>query len=536
MLRSQFFLNQNNLLKMVSNRAGIPPKDSINISASRVFVIRNEALEPFLAHSTNCANLIGIDLGFYCSEYIDSIAFTEIPAESDFMILWLNWDRIKPESVAHFFSANSRISSWARDSRCYFVLPSAVGMHRNSDFKKYLEKLGWPTDRQIEGLYDPKDKNPRIKMGYLRDELDSISNLIGLRLPSMHPLIRIRALILDLDNTLYQGVFGEDSDENLHADNSHVILQKELKNLQESGVLLCIASKNNISDIDSIFESNLLSELKKQDFVLIEGGWESKSESISRILSKLNFGENFVAFIGDNKRELFEVGSEFPNIICIDGSDPKEVLLVFRTSLSFDTSSSEEIAKKRVQDIQNSASRKRELNRSIDKDTMLVDISTKIRAQRADKSKELVRANELFRKTNQFNLSLARTEPSVDCIFANSHGIILSSISDRFSDSGIISAIYYLISGDSLEIAEFVISCRALGRDAEKYIFRAMLEKISEDFENLRITAVFREGPKNKPAFDFIHRYFVEESEQFILDSKKLLRDTSKWYALICEQ
>ena len=167
---------------------------------------------------------------------------------------------------------------------------------------------------------------------------------------------------------------------------------------------------------------------------------------------------------------------------------------------------------------------------------MLVDISTKIRAQRADKSKELVRANELFRKTNQFNLSLARTEPSVDCIFANSHGIILSSISDRFSDSGIISAIYYLISGDSLEIAEFVISCRALGRDAEKYIFRAMLEKISEDFENLRITAVFREGPKNKPAFDFIHRYFVEESEQFILDSKKLLRDTSKWYALICEQ
>jgi FkbH-like protein len=352
----------------------------------------------------------------------------------------------------------------------------------------------------------------------------------------MHPLLKIRALILDLDNTLYQGVFGEDSAEDLHSDNFHTLLQKELRILKESGVILCIASKNNLSDIDAILESNLLSELRKEDFAIIEGGWESKSESISRIISELNFGENFVAFIDDNKRELFEVGSKFPNLICIDGSDPKEVISALQTSLSFDTSSSKEIIRSRFQDIQNSTSRKQELNGSIDKDSILVEIGTKVRAQQADTSEELLRANELFRKTNQFNLTLARTDLDVSHIFAGSGGIVLSSISDRFSDSGIISAIYYLMFGDTVEIVEFVISCRALGRDAEKYIFRSMLEKISDNYRDLTIKAAFREGPKNRPAFDFIHRYFIEESEKFILDSNKLFSDTSKWYDLICEK
>ncbi len=536
MLRSQYFLNQSNLLKMFSNRAGMPPKDLMNISTSRIFVIRNEALEPFLAHSTNCANLIGIDLGFYFSEYVDSIAFTEIPEDSDFMVLWLNWERIEPNTIEQFFARDSRISAWATDQRCYFVLPSAVGAHSSSYFKKHLDKLGWPAHRQIEGIHDPENKSPRVKLGYSRDELDSISNFIGLKLPSMHPLLKIRALILDLDNTLYQGVFGEDSAEDLHSDNFHTLLQKELRILKESGVILCIASKNNLSDIDAILESNLLSELRKEDFAIIEGGWESKSESISRIISELNFGENFVAFIDDNKRELFEVGSKFPNLICIDGSDPKEVISVLQTSLSFDTSSSKEIIRSRFQDIQNSTSRKQELNGSIDKDSILVEIGTKVKAQQADTSEELLRANELFRKTNQFNLTLARTDLDVSHIFAGSGGIILSSISDRFSDSGIISAIYYLMFGDTVEIVEFVISCRALGRDAEKYIFRSMLEKISDNYRDLTIKAAFREGPKNRPAFDFIHRYFIEESEKFILDSNKLFSDTSKWYDSICEK
>jgi hypothetical protein len=144
MLRSRFYEAQRSLLKLSGNRGETPPKDNSHITTSHIYIIRNEAFEPYLAHAITCASSIGVDLNLSYSEYDDSLAFARIPKDSDYTVLWLNWERIPESAIVRFFSVDSPISTWAKDPKIYFVLPSDIGTHSVSDFESALEKLGWP--------------------------------------------------------------------------------------------------------------------------------------------------------------------------------------------------------------------------------------------------------------------------------------------------------------------------------------------------------------------------------------------------------
>jgi FkbH-like protein len=520
---------------MSRNRAEIPQKDALTIVNSSIFIVRNEAFEPYLAHAINCAAQIGVNLSLEFSEYNDSINFTEIPEKTNFVVLWLNWERIQIENLDQIFSPKSKLAAWARDPRIFFVLPSQHGLHNLSYFNSKLESLEWPAERQIEGGSLPDNKKQSIKLGFTRYELDSIVTKIGLQVTSCDVQLRIRALIMDLDNTLYRGVYGEDSEEDVFPEPFHLELHAKLKQLSDSGVLLCIASKNNPTDIDSILGSGLVSVLSKEDFVIIQGGWNSKTISVQRILDQLNFSEQFVAFVDDNKRELYEVASGFPNLLCLDGIDPESVLLTFSNLLTFEEGVSPEIIEMRSRDIKSSQNRFQVSNTTSDKDSMLVDLGTKVDSQRGLNSEERSRAMELFRKTNQFNLTLARTIFNDRDLQGKSTEVILTYLSDKISDSGPIAAVYYSIDGDFIEIKEFAISCRALGRDAEKYIFRSSLTLLDKDFESRKVFVNFVEGPKNRPAQQFVQQYFQKSNGTYILNTNKLMASTSKWYGDICE-
>ena len=535
MLRSRFYEAQPSLLKLSGNRGETPPKDNSHITTSHIYIIRNEPFEPYLAHAITCASSIGVDLNLSYSEYDDSLAFTRIPEDSDYTVLWLNWERIPQSLIDRFFSVDSPISTWAKDLTMYFVLPSDNGTHSVSDFESALEKLGWSKDRFIRGVNSMSLENRRVKLGYTREELDSISSKVGLQVPSNEPSIKIRALILDLDNTMYRGIFGEDSFADISIEPAHMQLHSELKQLKKSGVLLCIASKNNIEDIDTIFKSNLLTELDKDDFAVISGGWESKAASVEKILGDLNFDERYVAFIDDNKRELYEVGSSFPNMICIDGLEPDSVLVTLTTVLTFEESSSSDLVTQRNTDIRSAQIRSRLSKDKAEYDSLLVELKTSIKAKLVSDPEELNRAAELFRKTNQFNLTLKRTTIDQLNSLRSSAKVAIASLEDTISDSGAIAALYYVSDETSIEILEFAISCRALGRDAEKYILRSMLQATTLDYLNHQIFVNFSVGPKNQPAFQFIERFFLKDQAEYNLDINKLMAETSRWYGDLCE-
>jgi FkbH-like protein len=535
MLRSRFYEAQRSLLKLSGNRGETPPKDNYHITTSHIYIIRNEPFEPYLAHAISCASSIGVDLNLSYSEYDDSLAFTRIPEDADYTVLWLNWERIPQSVIDRFFSVESPISTWAKDLKIYFVLPSEIGTHRVSEFESALEKLGWSKDRFIRGVNSLSPDNKRIKIGFTRGELDSISSKVGLQLPSNDSSIKIRALILDLDNTMYRGIFGEDSFADIFTEPAHLKLHSELKRLKKSGVLLCISSKNNIEDIDAIFKSKLITELDKDDFAVISGGWESKAASVDKILNDLNFDERYVAFIDDNKRELHEVGSSFPNMICIDGLEPDSVLATFSTVLSFEESTDSEIVAQRNTDIRSSQIRSKIMKGKIEYESLLVELNTRVKTRLVSEPEELKRAAELFRKTNQFNLTLNRTTIDDLNSLESTAGVAIASLEDTISDSGAIGALYYSSHEASIEILEFAISCRALGRDAEKYILRSMLETTNLDCVNYRILVNFTTGPKNQPAFQFIERFFLKDLTGYVLDVNKLMAETAKWYGDLCE-
>lgn len=535
MLRSNVHLIQNSLLKLSGNRPEIPGRDKAHIASTSAYIIRNEAYEPYLAHAINSASAIGIDFSLEYSNYDDSLQFVQIPSSVEFVIIWLNWERISENSLSFFFTTGSVFSTLASNANVYLVLPSEFGSLNCNSFASKLDKIGWPSHRRIKGENSIGVINKRLRHGYSREELDSISSKIGLSVASKTHTLKIRAIIIDLDNTLYHGVFGEDLDDEVFLDTFHLLLHSELKRLRDNGVLLCIASKNNDSDIEDILKSRLMPILGKSDFVLISGGWESKSKSVEGILRDLNFDEKYVVFIDDNERELIEVGQIFPDLLCINAEDPEITLKSLATFIEFEFSSGSTVIAERTADIRGNQVRANLRKSDQTSDQLLYEFETKIVSTKAHSVFEIERANEMFRKTNQFNCTLKRIEVDTHVDSSSNSGIILSSLRDKISDSGLIAAIHYTPKDSKIELDEFVISCRALGRDVEKYLLASMLRTLDIDFSSIVITINSNPGTKNEPALKFVKRYFIESGGISVLDVLKLESETSEWYRRFCE-
>ncbi len=247
---------------------------------------------------------------------------------------------------------------------------------------------------------------------------------------------------------------------------------------------------------------------------------------------ELNFDERFAIFIDDNHRELIEVESEFKNLMCISGLDPISAYNSLDICVSFESSQDRVTMKQRLDDIRGNSLRSKIFDTKQDSEHLHVKLGTQIYSRLATTESEFVRANELFRKTNQFNVTLARSIINSSDLM-NSPNVAICEMRDSISDSGIIASILFNFNSNDIEIQEFVISCRALGRDVEKYIFRSLLESVTETFWQQNITLIPNFGPKNVPAIEFVNNYFgVENGRNFLL-SDKLINDTGKHFVQI---
>ena len=151
-------------------------------------------------------------------------------------------------------------------------------------------------------------------------------------------------------------------------------------------------------------------------------------------------------------------------------------------------------------------------------------MGTKIISKSVELALELERAEELFRKTNQFNFSNQRSkmETSVSKVVS---GCIISSLSDIYSDSGIISAFKYVVEPNSdIIVQEFVISCRALGRGVERLILKSILKFCLEEGifkSDCRVFFVFNKSERNIPVQEFIERGFAVSGKNNLIEIDK---------------
>ena len=471
-------------------------------------VMRNEAWEPYFDHATNCASCFGLRLNLSFSGFADMVDFKFLPESTENLLIWLNWNRLKLVGIDFTLENISQAITDGICEKIYVVPPS------NSDMKVYEYVMSHNNSLGISWVCNWGDKQSgKISNGYYKSEIEQVIHYVGIELPQYLSNTLIRGLILDFDNTLYEGIFAEDDVAKIDS-NAHRSFREQLKSLSDAGVLLAGATKNNASDVAGIFEHNILNPLKKEDFILIESGWLSKADSISRIIEATNLNELNLLFIDDNKRELIEVGSKFPNLLSLDASSTEELLGIVKNTIVFERDNSSLRVMQRQADVKARIKRKNKKHNDGLDDDLLLKLNTKVQSFLAKTESDYERAFELFRKTNQFNFTFNRLS-NLDYSKMGVRiqpKIYVCSLKDDISNSGIIAAMAVIESHDALEIVEFCISCRALGRSVEKYIFYSLLRAANVG-PNTNVNCLFNSNARNLVAQSFSKKYFIGEAE-----------------------
>jgi FkbH-like protein len=487
-----------------------------NIFNGRIFVLRNEAWEPHLNHAASIANIFSINLEFEYSIYDDSPLSYPVSRNIP-VLIWLNWDRVLNKEK--YIQDLNEIY----DSRnpLYLVLPRGPEIYVNEFKNSISSRINKIKIIQVIG---DKNLSENYISGYSPTEVLEISTYIGQNLSVQLFYPEIKAIISDLDNTLYKGILGEDNLQGLVLTSEYKLLQNKILELCNNGVLINLVSKNNSKEVDDLMSSVQIINIPKEKFTYIIASWKKKSESVASILQKLNIDQESAVFLDDNPRELFEIGLAHPKILAVDASNPSEAIKV----LGFDIFSKSKISTirsdQRSKDIKANEIRFKKLNSNKASQNILRLMGTKIISKTAESIFEIERAEELFRKTNQFNFSNQRSKMEM-AVNKKVTGCIITSLNDIYSDSGIISAFKYIVEPNSdIVVQEFVISCRALGREVERLILKSIL-KFCLDEEKFKIKSrvffVFNKSERNMPAQDFIKEGFVISNRNNLIELDK---------------
>jgi len=315
----------------------------------------------------------------------------------------------------------------------------------------------------------------------------------------------IRLVIVDLDNTLWEGVVGEVGYEGVNLDIedtgfNHIRIQRFLLGLYERGVLLAICSKNNAEDALEVFKNRPEMILKEDNFADIQINWDPKSENIKKIFSNLNLTEPGTVFLDDSPFERGEISSIFPEIWVPDfnPNNPDLVKDLVKNG-HFTVSKDSDEDKKRHLHYSNEYKRNSLAKSQTDINDYYKSLNL-ILTPAPVCDANLQRVLDLLGKTNQFNLTTKRLSRSeLLALQANNMNEIWTyQLKDRFGDYGIISVLIALRQKDTLLIDTWLMSCRAMGRTIENGILDHLIDRAQQCDVN-EIIGQYIPTQKNKP-------------------------------------
>ena len=293
-----------------------------------------------------------------------------------------------------------------------------------------------------------------------------------------------KCVVLDLDNTLWGGVIGDDGLDGIqigelglgHAFSAFQLWLKELKN---RGILLCVCSKNNEDTAKEPFEKHPEMVLKLEDISVFVANWEDKAGNIRHIQQTLNIGMDSFVFLDDNPFEREAVRSLIPGITVPELPENPEEYVDFLRSLNlFETVSFSQEDRVRTQQYQAEAQRVSLQSQCADYDAYLQSLEMVAEAKAFD-SFHFPRIAQLTQRSNQFNLRTVRyTEQEIAAIAADDRFVTLYfTLRDKFGDHGLISAVIMEKQADRLFVNTWLMSCRVLKRGMEEFIVNKMLSE-----------------------------------------------------------
>jgi len=286
-----------------------------------------------------------------------------------------------------------------------------------------------------------------------------------------------KVLALDLDNTLWGGVIGDDGMEGIEIGDTSPrgeafkAFQRYIASLTERGVLLAVCSKNDPENAREPFRKHPEMVLRETHFVSFKANWEPKPDNLRAIASELNLGLDSFVFVDDNPAEIEIVRQFTPEVTTIQLSDnPSEYVRQLQDSRFFErlTITGEDLA--RTEQYREEAQRKILLSTTSDMESYLQSLEMK-GACRQFNSLDLPRIAQLINKSNQFNLTTRRrSEAELAALMQDpEYTGFTVRLRDRFGDYGLIAVVICrAVAGGILEIDTWLMSCRVLKRQVEE--------------------------------------------------------------------
>jgi FkbH-like protein len=318
-----------------------------------------------------------------------------------------------------------------------------------------------------------------------------------------------KCLVLDLDATLWGGVLGEDGPGGIrlgedYPGNAFKTFQRQLRSYRDRGVLLAIASKNNMADVREVFENHDEMVLRLEDFAAYQIHWNDKAQSLAAIARELNIGTEALVFFDDSPVERAWITSRMPEVLVVDvPKDPLGYGAALDASGAFDHLVVTVEDRHRAEVYQQQARRRDLEGPAGSVDDFLRALEMRVVLGAIDTA-TLPRVRQLLGKTNQFNVTTRRhTEADLQRMLATGAIGLWMRVLDRFGDQGLVGVALAVeeAPGDWL-LDSFLMSCRVLGRKAEY----ALLSEVTAQAVARgarQLLGEFIPSPKNAPAADF---------------------------------
>ena len=294
-----------------------------------------------------------------------------------------------------------------------------------------------------------------------------------------------KCLVLDLDNTLWGGVIGDDGLDGILLGRDSAIGEAYLdfhlyiKQLKDRGVILAVCSKNEFENAKNAF-LHPDSILKFADFTVFKANWDIKTKNIYEIAQEINIGLESIVFIDDNPVERDIVRKEFKGLVCVPeiGDDITLYREILDASQLFNIKSFSLEDTKRNEFYRNDKKRENAISNFDNYNNYLE--SLEMTAEISQFSKDyLTRIAQLTKKTNQFNLTTKRmSEHEIESLIKNPSSISLyARLNDKFGENGLVSLIQGNIKGDRIIIDLWVMSCRVFNRTLENTLLYEFLKE-----------------------------------------------------------
>jgi FkbH-like protein len=318
-----------------------------------------------------------------------------------------------------------------------------------------------------------------------------------------------KAIVLDLDNTLWGGVVGDDGIEGIvlgqgsAAGEAYVDLQKYLLLLNRRGIILAVCSKNDTAVAEGAFVNHPDMVLRREDISSFVANWDDKATNIRRIAAELNIGLDSLVFVDDNPAERDIIRRELPMVAVPEL--PRDVAH-YASCLSdagyFEAASFSQEDRERASLYNANSIRQQGLSQATDIEGFLKSLKMRLEVGPVSKI-NIGRVTQLTNKTNQFNLRAVKyTEQELSRLAQDPQSLVLQfRLKDKFGDSGIIAAVIARPDecwpDDTLFIDTWLMSCRVLSRGVEAATLEA-LSKCAMQMGIRRLVGEYRSTSKNK--------------------------------------